>query len=70
MKLIDEVRLDLNKLNERNKMIYNYMVAQIQNFKLQMQHQAVPVSDLSLFKVTSHNIFFSSDLAPDLNPFQ
>ena len=35
-----------------------------------MQPQEVPVSDLSLSKVTLHNIFVSSDLAPDLDPFQ
>ena len=47
-KLIDELRLHLNKLHERNQTMYNYMVAQLQNFKLQMQPQAVPVSDFSL----------------------
>ena len=35
-----------------------------------MKHQAVPVSDISLSKVTSHIILVSSDLAPDLDPFQ
>ena len=47
--------------------MYNYMAAKIQNIKLQMQLQAVPVSDLSLSKVTYQNIFVSSDLAPDLD---
>ena len=38
---------------ERNQTMYNYMVVQIQIFKLQMQPQSVSVSGLSLFKVTS-----------------
>ena len=50
--------------------MYNYMVAPLQNFKLQMQPQSVPVSDLSLSNVTYHNSFVSSDLALDLDPFQ
>ena len=45
------------------------MVAPLQNSKLQMQPQAVSVSDLSLSNSTYHNIFVSSDLAPDLDPF-
>ena len=55
---------------KRNKMVYNYMIAQIQNFNLQMQLQAVPVSNLSLSKVTPQNIFVSSDVDPDLDPVQ
>ena len=51
-------------------MVYNYMIAQIQNFNLQMQLQAVPVSNLSLSKVTPQNIFVSSDVDPDLDPVQ
>ena len=35
-----------------------------------MQHQAVPVSDIYLSKVTSHDIFISIDLDPDLDPVQ
>ena len=50
--------------------MYNYMIAQIQNFKLQMQTQAGPVSDISLSKITSQKILFSDDLAPDLDPVQ
>ena len=46
------------------------LVGQLQNFKLQMQSQAVPVSDLSLAKVTSQNIFVSADLDPNLDPVQ
>ena len=40
------------------------------NYKLQIQLQEVPVSDLFLSNITYHNIFVSSDLAPDLDPFQ
>ena len=68
--LIDELRLHLNKLHERNQTMYNYMVAKIQNINLQMKLQVVTVSDLSLSKVTYQNIFVSYDLAPDLDPFQ
>ena len=46
------------------------MVAQLQNFKIQMQLQAVPVSDISLSNVTYQKIFVSADLAPDIKPFQ
>ena len=35
-----------------------------------MKPQAVPVSDISLFKVTSQNIIVSDDMAPDLDPVQ
>ena len=50
--------------------MFNSTVAQIQHFKLKMQPQAVPVSEISLSKVTSHNIFVSSDLDPYLDTFQ
>ena len=50
--------------------MYNYMVTQFQNFKLQMQPQEVPVSDISLSKVTSQKIFVSADMDPDLDPVQ
>ena len=50
--------------------MYDYMVAQLQNFKIQMQPQAVPVSDLSLSKATPQKIFVSANLDPDLDPFQ
>ena len=49
--------------------MYNCMVAKLQIFKLQMQLQAVPVSDLSLSKVTYQNTFVSSDLTPYIDPF-
>ena len=42
----------------------------VQNSKLQMQLQAVPVSDFSLSKVTYQNILVSDDLYPDLGPVQ
>ena len=50
--------------------MYNYMVVQIQIFKLQMQPQSVSVSGLSLFKVTSQKIFVLADPDPDFDPFQ
>ena len=50
--------------------MYNYMVAKIQNIKLQMQPQVVTISDLSLSNVTYQNIFVSYDQATDLDPFQ
>ena len=55
--------LHLNKVHERNQMT-------LQNFKLQMKPQAVPVSDFSLSKVTYQNILVSSDLDFDLDPVQ
>ena len=67
IKLVDDLRdkllLDLNRLHQQNQTM-------LQNFKLQIQTQAVPVSDLSLSKVTYQNILVSSDLGPDLDPFQ
>ena len=42
----------------------------LQNYKLQMKPQEVPVSDLSLSKVTYQKIFVSADLAPDIDPVQ
>ena len=46
------------------------MFTQIKNFKFQIQHQAVTVSDFSLSKVTSHKIFVSYDVAPDIDTSQ
>ena len=51
-KSIDELSSYLNKVHERNKTMYNYMVAEIQNLMLQMHPQTVTVSDISLYKVT------------------
>ena len=48
--------------------MYNYMVDQLQMFKLQMQPQAMPVSDFSLAKVTTKKIFVSADLAIQMQP--
>ena len=48
--------------------MYNFMVNQLQNFKLQMQPQAVPVSDLSLAKVATERIFVSADLELQMQP--
>ena len=50
--------------------MFNSMVAQLQNSKLQMQPQAVPVSYMTLYKDTFHNHFVSSDLTLDLDPVQ
>ena len=41
-KVIEKLRSDLNKLHEKNKFMYNYMVNQLQNFKLHIKPQAVP----------------------------
>ena len=49
--------------------MYNYMVDQFQNFKLQMQPQAVPVSDFSISRVTYQKILVSADLDIDLDTF-
>ena len=49
-KLRGELRSDLTKSQERNQTMFNYMFAQIQSFKLQMQPQAVPVSDIFLYR--------------------
>ena len=62
-KIVDDLRnylrLGLNKVQQR----YQEM---LQDFKLQMQPQAVPVSDSSILtKPTSRKIVISSDLAPD-----
>ena len=46
------------------------MVTQHQNIKLKMQPQAVSGSDLSLYKVTSQNMFVSDDLYPYLDPVE
>ena len=76
--LIDKMRSGLTNWRHKNltnslemlQTMSNYMVTQHQNFELQMQPQAVPGSDLSIYKVTSQNILVSSDLATDLDPFQ
>ena len=52
--------------------MYNYIIAKLQNVKLQMQSMVnlLTVSGLSLSKVTSQKIFVSDDLNPDLDPIQ
>ena len=49
--------LHLNKVHERNQKM-------LQNFKLQIQPQAVPVSYISLSKVPSQKIFVSAETKP------
>ena len=46
------------------------MVDQIQNLKLQMQLQTVPVSDFYIYQVTHQNILVSADMVIDLDPVQ
>ena len=58
---LNEMRLHYNKVNQRNQTM-------LQNFKLQIQPQAVPVSDFYISKVTYHNFLVSYDLGPDLDP--
>ena len=49
--------LRLNKVHERNQTM-------LQNFKLQMKPQAVPVSGVSISEVPSQKIFFSAETKP------
>ena len=66
-------------LHERNQTMYNYMVTQLQNFKLQMQYMVNKLHERNLLhlnrlhdrnKLMHHNTFVSYDLAPDIDPFQ
>ena len=41
-KLIDKLRSDLNKLHDKNQLLYKYMVEQLKNFKHLSQPQTVP----------------------------
>ena len=41
IKLIHNLRSDLNKLHEKNQFMYKYMVNQLQNFKHHSQPQTV-----------------------------
>ena len=50
------------KIYEQDQTMYNYMVDQLQIFKLQMQPQAMPVSGFSFAKVTTEKNFVSADL--------
>ena len=56
-KLIDELRLHLNKSHERNQTMYNFMVAKIKNINLQMKFRVVTIFDLSLSESNYQNIF-------------
>ena len=57
-KSIDELCSDINKLHQRDQTV-------LRNSKLQMQPQAVPVSDFSILtKPTSRNTVASSYMAP------
>ena len=60
---LNEVRLYLNKVHQRNQTM-------IQNFKPQIQPQEVPVSDFSISKFTYQKILVSADLVPDIDPVQ
>ena len=53
-KSIEEFHLDLNKAHEKMvTQLHGRNQTMLQNYKLKMQPQAVPVSDLSLSKVSS-----------------
>ena len=47
--------------------MFNYMISQHQNFKLQMQPQTVSGSDLSHSKATSQKNCNQDDLDPDIS---
>ena len=65
-KEVDDLRLHLNKVRLHDNKVHYQFQTILQNFKIQMQPQAEPVSDLSILtKSTSRNIFASSDLATD-----
>ena len=69
-KRVDVLRLHINKVHNQNQTMYNYMVTQFQNIKHQMQPLEVPVSDISLSKVTFQDIFVWADLDPHLDNVQ
>ena len=52
---------------ERDQTMYNYIVAKLQNVKLEMQYM---VNLLDLSKVTSQKIVVSDDLNPNFDPVQ
>ena len=52
-KSIDELCSDLNKLHERIQLMYNYMVKQLQNFRLQIQ----PLGPFSGLFNPDHDLF-------------
>ena len=63
---VDDLRLHLNKVRLHDNRVHYHNQTMLRNFKLQMQPQAEPVSDLYILnKPTSRNIFASSDLDTD-----
>ena len=69
-KIADDLRLDLNKMRLHYNKVHRQNPKTLQNFKLQMLSQAVPVSDFSIYKVTYQKILVSSDMGPDPDPVQ
>ena len=65
--LIDDMRSDLTKSQERLQTLFNYIITQHQTFELQMKPQTLFGSDLSLSKDDSLNIFVSTDTSPDFS---
>ena len=65
--LIDYLLSELTKSQDRLHTLFNSMVAQYQNSKLQMQPQAVSGSDIYISNVTPHKIVVSAYLDPDLS---
>ena len=59
-------RIFRQTIYEQDQTMYNYMVDQFPNLKLQIQPQLVPVSDLSISKVNHQNILVSADLGIDI----
>ena len=55
--LIDELRLDLNKLHEKNQFMYNYMVDQLQGFNNYSQPQTVPDPFQGITLIFRKNIY-------------
>ena len=65
-KIVNNLRLDFDILRLNLNNVHKLNQKMLQNFKLQMQPQTVPVSDLSsLTKPTSSKIVVSSEMAPD-----
>ena len=65
--LIEKMCLTLTNSQYMIQNLLNYMIDLHKSFKLQMKPQAVSVSDISLSKATSRNIFVSTDMAPDIS---
>ena len=69
-KIIDDLCLDLIKMCLHRNEVHHLNQTMLQNFKLQMQPQAVPVHDFSLSEITYQKILVSYDLGPDIDPVQ